>query len=130
MVGATWGPLGPWFGFAAGTGVIVAAIYLLYMTSKVVWGTLREPAGHDHHDDDHAKLPTDLGGREIATLVPLAALCLIFGLFPKQTLIDAVEAPINEQIAFIQSRRDRGPAERRVARRERGQAGLAGPRAC
>jgi NADH-quinone oxidoreductase subunit M len=27
------------------TGVIVAAIYLLYMTSKVVWGTLREPAG-------------------------------------------------------------------------------------
>lgn len=102
QVGATWGPLGPWFGFAAGTGVIIAAIYLLYMTSKVVWGTLREPA--DHHA--HSVLKSDLGGREIMTLVPLAVLCLVFGLFPKQTLIDAVEAPINAQVAFIQSRVD------------------------
>mgnify|MGYP003109463635 CR=1 FL=1 len=106
MVGATWGPLGPWFGVAAGTGVIIAAIYLLYMTSKVVWGTLNEPDGHD---DDHSPLPIDLGGREIATLLPLAALCLVFGLFPKQTLIDAVEAPINEQIAFIQQRVTEAP---------------------
>lgn len=109
MAGATWGPLGPWFGVAAGTGVIIAAIYLLYMTSKVVWGTLREPAGHDQHADDHASLPTDLGGREIATLVPLAALCLVFGLFPKQTLIDAVEAPINKQVALIQERVTEAP---------------------
>jgi NADH-quinone oxidoreductase subunit M len=104
MVGATWGPLGPWFGFAAGTGVIVAAIYLLYMTSKVVWGTLREPDGHGHNSDDHNHLPVDLTAREITTLVPLAALCLAFGLFPRQTLIEAVEKPINAQVAFIQER--------------------------
>jgi len=100
QAGATWGPLGPWFGVAAGTGVIIAAIYLLYMTSKVVWGTLKEPAGHHAH----AVLKTDLGSREIMTLVPLAVLCLVFGLFPKQTLIDAVEGPINEQVEFIKSR--------------------------
>jgi NADH-quinone oxidoreductase subunit M len=110
MAGATWGPLGPWYGVVAGTGVIVAAIYLLYMTSKVVWGTLREPAGHD---DAHGVLPIDLGAREIATLVPLAALCLVFGLFPRQTLIAAVEAPINEQIAFIQDKIAETPRQRR-----------------
>ena len=43
------------------------------------------------------------------TLVPLAALCLVFGLFPKQTLIDAVEAPINAQVAFIEARVTEAP---------------------
>ena len=104
QVGATWGPLGPWFGFAAGTGVIVAAIYLLTMTAKMVWGTLREPPGHDAHDDEGPHLPVDLSAREIMTLVPIAALCIVFGLFPTHTLIDAVQADINEQVAFVHQR--------------------------
>jgi len=108
QAGATFGPLGPWFGVAAATGVIVAAIYLLYMTSKIVWGELREPAQHDH-DDHGPKLPVDLTGREFSTLVPLAALCLAFGLFPKQLLIDAVEGPINNQVEFIEAKVKEGP---------------------
>jgi len=108
QVGATWGPLGPWYGIVAGTGVIVAAIYLLYMVSQIVWGTLREPP---HHDGDHhgPHLPADLTAREVVTLLPIAALCVVFGLFPKQTLIDAVESPINQQIAFIQQRVSEAP---------------------
>ncbi|MEM7622472.1 MAG: NADH-quinone oxidoreductase subunit M [Planctomycetota bacterium] len=97
-VGATWGPLGPWFAAAAATGVIVAAIYLLTMTAKIVWGVYREPAGHK----PHAILPTDLNAREILTLVPLAAFCLFFGLYPKP-LIDALEGPVNAQVAQIQA---------------------------
>jgi NADH-quinone oxidoreductase subunit M len=99
-VGATWGPLGPWFAAAAATGVIVAAIYLLTMTSKIVWGELREP--NVHHEEGETPLPSDLNGREIACLAPLAVLCLAFGLYPKP-LIDAVEGPVNEQVAFIQA---------------------------
>lgn len=107
QAGATWGPLGPWFGVAAGTGVIVAAIYLLYMLSKIVWGTLREPPHHEgEHDGPH--LPTDLNAREIATLLPIAALCVVFGLFPRQTLINAIEGPVNAQVAFIQQRVNEG----------------------
>ncbi|MEM1186302.1 MAG: NADH-quinone oxidoreductase subunit M [Planctomycetota bacterium] len=97
-VGATWGSLGPWFAAFAATGVIVAAIYLLTMTARVVWGEYKEPAGHKPHET----LPTDLNFREISCLVPLAALCLFFGLYPKP-LIDALEGPVNEQVALIQS---------------------------
>jgi NADH-quinone oxidoreductase subunit M len=75
------GPLGPWFAVVAGTGVIVAAIYLLYMTSKIVWGTLREPA-HHHDDEEHSCPPTSRAARSPAS-APLAALCLFFGLYPK-----------------------------------------------
>ena len=109
QAGATFGPLGPWFGIVAGTGVIIAAIYLLYMTSKVVWGELREPAGHGKDDEHGPKLPVDLNLREISTLVPLAALCLAFGLFPKQLLIDAVAGPINNQVEFIEAKVKEGP---------------------
>lgn len=101
VVGATWGPLGPWFAAVAATGVIVAAIYLLYMTAQMVWGAYRAPAAHDHHDDHGVKLPTDLGFREIATLAPIAALCLFFGLYPKP-LINAIERDVNQQVAFMQ----------------------------
>ncbi len=95
--GGTLGVLGPWFAFFAGTGMIVAAMYLLIMTGKMVWGKYREPEGHHEHDE----LPTDLNAREIGLLIPLAAGCLIFGLYPKP-LLNAIEAPVNETVAYYE----------------------------
>lgn len=101
FAGADGGVLGPWFAFAAGIGMIITAIYLLYMLGKVVWG---KPAGDDHGHgghasghgggDDHAHsvLPKDLSFREIAILLPLAGLCLFLGLYPKPVL-RALEEP-------------------------------------
>jgi NADH-quinone oxidoreductase subunit M len=99
LPGATPGVLGPWYVVVAGVGMVVAAMYTLLMVGKVVWGPLKTPhdehAGHVHsshahagHDDHgHASpLPTDLSAREIGTLVPLAALCLLLGLYPKPLL--------------------------------------------
>ncbi|MEL6328270.1 MAG: NADH-quinone oxidoreductase subunit M [Planctomycetota bacterium] len=105
--GATFGPLGPWYAFAAATGVIVAAIYLLTMLAKIVWGPLREPPGHadGHAEDDGAAgaLPRDVTtAHELIPLTALAALCLLFGLYPKP-LIVALEPPINAQVASIRS---------------------------
>lgn len=97
--GATMGALGPWYAFFAGTGMVVAAMYLLIMVGKVVWGKLVEPHGHDH---EHSTLPPDLTAREIAALVPLAVGCLVFGLFP-QTLLGPIEAPVNVAIQSINS---------------------------
>lgn len=107
-IGATAGNLGPWFGIIAGTGVIIAAMYLLYMTGHVVWGKLKLPDhGHDHssgghgHDDHaHGKLPTDLSPREIGLLVPLAVLCLLLGLYPKPVL-DLIEKPVQETVVTV-----------------------------
>lgn len=101
--GATFGNLGPVFAAVAGTGMIVAAIYLLYMTGKIVWGPTREPHDHGHGHDDHAAhaLPTDLSAREIGVLLPLAAGCLVFGLYPAP-LMHAIEAPVNNTVAYVQ----------------------------
>jgi NADH-quinone oxidoreductase subunit M len=120
-VGATHGNLGPWYAAIAGIGMIVAAMYLLLMVGKVVWGPLVEPHGHgghghgDSHGDSHGShgdahqgaLPTDLTGREIGVLVPLAALCLLLGVYPKPFLT-ALEGPVNQTVAVVNAARAAG----------------------
>ena len=59
------------------------------MVGRVVFGPLVEPAGHDSHghEADHKQgLPRDLTAREIGVLLPLAAGCLILGVYPKPLL--------------------------------------------
>ena len=98
--GMTPGHLGPWFAAVAGTGMVVAAIYLLYMTGLVVFGPLKEPKAYtpdphrDHREDGPETLPIDLNLREICTLAPVAVLCLALGLYPK-ILTGVLEAPVN-----------------------------------
>jgi NADH-quinone oxidoreductase subunit M len=75
------GPLGPTYAIIAATGVILSAIYMLYMCQRVLFGPLVEPAV-EHHEDDE-KLPTDLSKREWGLLVPLAVLALVLGVYPK-----------------------------------------------
>ncbi|MSQ90131.1 MAG: NADH-quinone oxidoreductase subunit M [Phycisphaerales bacterium] len=87
-----YGVLGPWYAVVAGLGLIFAAMYLLILLGKIVWGPLREPAtsavgaGHGAH---HASLPRDLCFREIAVLTPLAVACIWLGFQPKP-MLDAI----------------------------------------
>ncbi len=124
--GATAGNLGPWFAFAAGVGMIITAMYILFMLGKVCFGPLREPAGHhDHgghgghgshdahgdngaHASGHGHLPTDLTWREIGILTPLAVLCLALGLFPRP-MLKILEAPTAQVAAIVQAARDNPP---------------------
>lgn len=105
LPGATPGNLGAWFALVAGTGVIIAAMYLLYMVGKMVWGTLVEPHGENHggnHEGDHATvLPPDLNVREIALLLPLAVLCVVLGVYPR-LVTDAIERPVAVTVANIE----------------------------
>ena len=78
------GVLGPWYGIVAGVGLILGAIYMLYLVGKVVFGEEKIPE-HDHAHDAHT-LPTDLNFREIITLVPIAIICLFIGLYPTPVL--------------------------------------------
>ncbi len=111
VAASTGGRLGPWYAFAAGTGMIVTAIYLLFMVGKVVWGKTIEPAGHHGHDNgkhgaegDGAKaaggLPVDLNWREIGLLLPLAAACLALGLYPTP-ILRALEGPSHEMARLV-----------------------------
>ena len=83
------GLLGPWWAVVAGLGLILAAMYLLIMVGKLVWGPLREPHDHSHghgHGHGEGTLPADLNAREIGILVPLAVVCLAIGFYPKPML--------------------------------------------
>src|SRR5436190_4331753 len=75
--------LGSWTSFAvqhtwtvtmlAGTGVIWAAVYMLWMLQRVVFGTTTS--------EKNARLP-DLNGRELGLVLPLLALMLFMGVYP------------------------------------------------
>jgi NADH-quinone oxidoreductase subunit M len=66
-----------WTATLATLGVILSACYALWLYRKVIFGTLDKP-----------KLAAikDLDYREIITLGPLAALTILFGIFPKPIL--------------------------------------------
>ncbi len=78
----------------AGTGVIWAAVYMLWMLQRVVFGRVTNPK--------NATL-SDLSWREMGLLLPLLALMLYMGVYPRpflsrsQESIQAVEKRVNER---------------------------------
>jgi NADH-quinone oxidoreductase subunit M len=68
-------------------GMVFGALYILTLLRRVFFGPVREP---HHEGHEHVR---DLDGREIAALVPIAALCLVLGLYPKPFL-DSVRADV------------------------------------
>lgn len=80
------GQLGPIYAFIAGIGMVVAAMYLLIMAGKVVWGPLKEPHHDDHGHHAEGALPRDLTMRELLVLLPMAVGCVWLGVYPKPAL--------------------------------------------
>jgi NADH-quinone oxidoreductase subunit M len=80
----------------ATTGVILGAIYLLYMFQKVFFGKLDKSR--------NGGLP-DLKGHELATFIPLVLAIMAGGLFPKQ-LLKAMEPSVNHFISEFQKHVD------------------------
>lgn len=87
--------LGLGFAATAGVGMILAAIYLLYFTGKVVFGPLKLPELTAEGIAFTRDRVRDLSLREIAVLTPVAACCLWLGLYP-QPLLSTLEAPLKE----------------------------------
>jgi NADH-quinone oxidoreductase subunit M len=67
----------PWATAVAASGVILAALYLLWMYQRVIFG----PLVHEEN-----KRLVDLRPREILVLVPVIALCFLMGVYPKPFL--------------------------------------------
>jgi len=75
------------------TGIILGAAYMLYLYRRVVFGELKF---------DDVKAMTDLSGREIALLAPLAAAVLWMGVYPESFL-----APMRGDVKILLQRIDR-----------------------
>ncbi|MFN2390767.1 MAG: NuoM family protein [Pyrinomonadaceae bacterium] len=80
----------------AGTGVIFAAVYLLWMVQRVFFGKVTNPKN---------KNLTDLSWREIGLIAPLLFLMVFMGVYP-QPFLDALK----ESIAAIEQRLKGGEA--------------------
>jgi NADH-quinone oxidoreductase subunit M len=100
MIG-TWTSLAvgyPWIWIAtmlAGTGVIWAAVYMLWMLQRVVFGKVTNP--------ENAKL-RDLNARELGLLVPLLLLMLFMGVYPR-VFLDRSQASVEEvRVRLAESR--------------------------
>jgi len=83
----------PWFAGLAALGVILAAIYMLYMFQKMFLGPLDK--------DENQKLK-DLNVREIVTLVPLLILIFWIGLYPKP-FFDLMAPAVDHLSAALQA---------------------------
>jgi NADH-quinone oxidoreductase subunit M len=102
--------LWPTRAFIASTGVLLGAWYLFTMLRRVFFGPVKEP-----HTDGHAPV-SDLSARELVTLVPIAALCVALGLFPK-TFLKTAEPDLQIVAGIARKAEARARAE--------GEAGLA-----
>ena len=74
------GPLGYAYAIPAASGIVLGAIYMLWMCQRVLFGPLVEPV---NTPDLSGGLRKDLTRREISILVPLAIWCVLIGVYPK-----------------------------------------------
>jgi NADH-quinone oxidoreductase subunit M len=77
----------------AGSGIILAAIYLLWAYERVFTGPVT-----------NSKLEslTDIGAREILILVPLVALIFVSGVYPKP-ILDRIEPSVEAVLSRIET---------------------------
>jgi NADH-quinone oxidoreductase subunit M len=74
-------------------GVILAAVYMLWMFQRVMFGELKNP--------ENQKL-ADLSGRELAIMLPIIALIFWIGFYPKP-LLTRMEASVEYVISQTKS---------------------------
>jgi NADH-quinone oxidoreductase subunit M len=82
----------PWYAAISALGVIMAAVYILYMFQRVFMG----PAGEITRQH-HLK---DLNAREIGIMVPLVILMFWIGLYPKPFL-DILAPAVEKLLATL-----------------------------
>lgn len=82
-----------WFTVFAASGVIFAAVYLLWMYQRVVWGKVTNPK-LEHE-------LTDLNRRELTVLVPIFVFVVWIGIYPNTflKLTEAASSSILQQVA-------------------------------
>ena len=96
--GVPAGPLGYAWVVPAALGIILGAVYMLWMCQRVLFGPLTEPP---NTPDTSRGLTTDLTRREILVLAPIALACVWLGVYPKPVL-DAVEPAVVQNILWAE----------------------------
>lgn len=77
-------------GVLASVGIILSAMYLLYMLARVIFGPIENPAYEKIDDADPA---------EMASVVPLALLLVVLGIFP--ALLISIQRPAVDAVLAL-----------------------------
>ena len=91
------GPLHYGYVIPAATGIILGAVYMLWMCQRLLFGPLTEPP---HTPDTRNGLSPDLTRREIGILAPIAVVCLVLGIYPK-TVLDSMQPAISRHVLCV-----------------------------
>jgi len=84
----------PLWAIIAGTGVILSALYMLWMFQRVFFGPVTRPEN---------ETLTDLSGRERLVFAPLLLLVFWMGVFP-QPILDRAQPTLDRTIALCRAR--------------------------
>jgi NADH-quinone oxidoreductase subunit M len=84
----------PWFAAFAATGVILSAVYMLWMFQRVNYGAIT--------NEKNRSLP-DLTSREWAMLIPTIAMAIVMGVFPN-LFMRPMEASVRQTIERVTGR--------------------------
>jgi NADH-quinone oxidoreductase subunit M len=85
----------PWWTAAAATGLILSAVYMLWMFRRVIFGPLA------HAENQRLQ---DLTRREIIIMVPILALIVVLGVYP-QPLLDCMKPAVETTLTRISTLR-------------------------
>jgi NADH-quinone oxidoreductase subunit M len=84
----------PWLAAVATSGIVFAAVYLLWMYQRVIFGEVAHPANRSLHD---------LSPREWALLVPVVVFIVWIGVYPT-AFTGKTEATIEALIAQVRAK--------------------------
>jgi len=90
-----------WLTVVAASGVIFAAVYMLWMFQRVMFGKVT--------NEENLRL-TDMNGREIAYMVPILLLILWIGVYP-QPFLRRMDASVNAFVARVEAKRQAALAD-------------------
>jgi NADH-quinone oxidoreductase subunit M len=92
----------PWVTAVAVSGVVLGALYLLWMYERTIFG----PVVHEE-----TRRLRDLGTRELVVVVPVLALCFVMGLYPGP-ILRRIEPAVARTIGGVMVRNHREVAVR------------------
>jgi NADH-quinone oxidoreductase subunit M len=84
----------PWAAAIATSGVVLGALYLLWMYERAIFG----PVVHEEN-----RRLKDVSPRELAVITPVLALCFVMGLWPTP-ILRRIEPAVARTIAVVQRR--------------------------
>jgi len=84
----------PWATAVAASGVVLGALYLLWMYERTIFG----PVVHEE-----TRRLRDIGTRELWVITPVLALCFVMGLYPTP-ILRRIEPAVARTIAIVERR--------------------------